>query len=72
LLVNGSSSIPTPSLPVFQGEGIDEIVYDGKNIKILLNASENKVKEDLKKAIMKPFKKAKISEHGNQLEVLIP
>ncbi|MCX6073113.1 MAG: hypothetical protein NTY39_02205 [Campylobacterales bacterium] len=72
LLVNGSSNIPTPSLLVFQGEGIDEIVYDGKNIKILLNASENKVKEDLKKAIMKPFKKAKISEHGNQLEVWIP
>lgn len=72
LLVNGSSNIPTASAPVFQGEGIEEIVYDGKNIKMLLNASENKSKEDLKKAIMKPFKKAKISEHGNQLEVWIP
>ncbi len=72
LLVNGSSNIPAASAPVFQGEGIEEIVYDGKNIKMLVNASENKSKEDLKKAIMKPFKKAKISEHGNQLEVWIP
>jgi hypothetical protein len=72
LLVNGATSAPVVSVPVFQSEGIEEIVYDGKNIKLLISASDDKAKESLKQVIMKPFKKAKISEHGNQLEVWIP
>jgi len=72
LLVNGAANAPAPSAFILQGEGIEEIVYDGRNIKMRLNASDTKAKEELKKAILKSFKKAKISEQGHSLEVWIP
>ena len=39
--------------------------------KIILNESDLDVKDRLKKAFTKKFKKVRFSEHGNQLEVRI-
>ncbi len=68
LLVKGSSSAPAIAL---QGKGVEEFIYDGNSIKLVLNESDADAKEKLKKAFRKKFKKIKFSEHGNQLEVRI-
>ncbi|HEX5711107.1 MAG TPA: hypothetical protein VFX68_07145 [Sulfuricurvum sp.] len=68
LLVGGSSSAPAIAL---QGKGIEEFIYDGNSIKLVLNESDLDAKDKLKKAFRKKFKKIKFSEHGNQLEVRI-
>lgn len=74
LLVGGSSNAAAPAkmLQDNEGDGIEEIAYDGNSIKMIINAKESEAKEKLKKAIKKQFKKAKFSEHGNQLEVRLP
>lgn len=69
LLVEGASDTPAIAL---QSEGIEEFVYDGNRIKIILNERDPETKEKLKKAFIKKFKKVKFSERGNQLEVRLP
>jgi hypothetical protein len=55
---------PAPSL--LSSEGIKELNYDGKNIKIIMETVDA---EHYKKLFLNYFKQAKIEHHNNQLEV---
>lgn len=63
LLVDGVQN--TPPLP-FSSEGIKELSYDGKNIKIIMETTDT---QKYKKIFLKHFKQARIEEGHNQLEV---
>lgn len=51
------------------GDDIQELVYDGHAINIIINTSDTATKEKLKNELAKQFKNAQLSDHNRQLEV---
>ncbi|MDP3302458.1 MAG: hypothetical protein Q8S36_10890 [Sulfuricurvum sp.] len=50
-------------------DGIEELVYDGHAINIIINTSDAATKAKLKSELTKQFKNAQLSDHNRQLEV---
>lgn len=66
LLVENRSSSATIDL---HGEGIQELVYDGHAINLLIDTHDHSAGAKLKSEVLKRFKKAHVNEQNNQLEV---
>lgn len=66
LLVDSTSSVPTLNL---QGEGIQDITYDGNVVSLVLDTQSATEKDVLKNKIMHNFKEAQINEENTTLEV---
>lgn len=67
LLVEKTSSPANNVLSA--GDGIEELVYDGHAINIIINTSDTATKEKLKSELTKQFKNAQLSDQNRQLEV---
>lgn len=67
LLVEKTSSPANNDLSA--GDGIEELVYDGHAINIIINTSDAATKEKLKSELAKQFKNAQLSDHNRQVEV---
>lgn len=70
LLVEGKPSVASTE-PIRYAQGIQELTYDGKMVKILINTKDAKATSLLKSEFQKRFKTAKYTERDQQLEVRI-
>lgn len=68
LLVEKSSS-PTDNTLSVGEDGIQELIYDGHAVNIIINTSNTTIKEKLKNELTKQFKNVQLSDHNTQLEV---
>lgn len=68
LLIDGKTNL-------FSGAGgttgLRELLYDGKTLKITLDAADDKGAEEIKSALNKKFKNSRINEQNHKIEVRI-
>ena len=63
------SSVAAVEIISFQGEGIQELNYDGNAINLTIDTRDSSAAEKLKNAITKQFSHAQINSQNTQLEV---